>query len=155
MFAAFARSASRAMGMPSAFAVALVFCLLWLFFGPLIDSELNWRGMLVINLPTIVTLLMVFLVQHTQNHHNDAVQIKLDELIRAVEGAHNVMVHLEELSPAELATVKAKYQALAERVRGAGSESRLATNTPYIDPTPGPAPGAAGGGAAGSGTEGS
>ena len=133
MFAAFARSASRAMGMPSAFAVALVFCLLWLFFGPLIDSELNWRGMLVINLPTIVTLLMVFLVQHTQNHHNDVVQIKLDELIRAMEGAHNVMVNLEELSPEELIRVRAKYQALAERVRAAPGGGVTSTNTPEVE----------------------
>ena len=155
MFTRFARWFAREMGSSRVFVVAAALCALWLFIGPLVDRDLTWRGLLVNNLPTMLTLLMVFLVQHTQNHHNDAVQIKLDELIRAVEGAHNVMVHLEELSPAELATVKAKYQRLAERVRDAGSESRLATNTPYIDPTPGPAPGAAGGGAAGSGTVGS
>ena len=89
--------------------------------------------MLLMNVPTLFTLLMVFVVQHTQNHHNDAVQIKLDELIRALEGAHNAMVNLEELSPAELARVKAKYEALADRVRR-GAGSHLATSTPDVDP---------------------
>jgi len=72
--------------------------------------------------------------------HDDAVQVKLNELIRAVQGAHNMMVNLEELSPEELARVKAKYQALATRVRDSGSQGAMATNTPFIDPSPGPKP---------------
>ena len=140
MFARFARWAAREMGTSKALTLAAALCALWLSIGPLLGAHLTWRDMLVNNLPTMLTLLMVFLVQHTQNHHNDAVQIKLDELIRAVQGAHNVMVHLEELSPAELAKVKAKYQALAERVREAGCESHLATSTPFIDPLPQPSP---------------
>ena len=136
MFTSLARWTSAAMGRPMSFVLALALSIIWLSISPMLDADLTWKGMLLTNLPTMITLLMVFLVQHTQNHHNDVVQVKLDELIRAVEGAHNVMLHLEELSPQELAKVKAKYQALAERVRVAGSDSGMATSTPYIDPSP-------------------
>ena len=136
MFSQFARWASRKMGRPSTFALAILFCILWIAGSPLLDSKLSWRDLLLVNVPSVITLLMVFLVQHTQNHHNDVVQVKLDELIRAIEGAHNRMVNLEELSPDELQRVKAKYQVLAERVKEAGNKSTLATGTPHIDPHP-------------------
>jgi len=126
--------------------VTIVMCVAWVLLGPLVDHGMSWKGMLLMNVPTLFTLLMVVIVQHTQNHHNDAVQIKLDELIRSVQGAHNTMVNLEELSPEELARVKAKYQALAERVRGAGSGGAMATNTPFIDPSPHTPAGTAGSG---------
>jgi len=133
MFARFARWMSRAMGTSSALMLTALLCVAWLVLSPLVDHGVNWKAMLLTNVPTLFTLLMVFVVQHTQNHHNDAVQIKLDELIRALEGAHNSMVNLEELSPSELAQVKAKYEALADRVRTA-SGSGLATSTPSVDP---------------------
>ena len=136
MFTRFARWMSRAMGTSSALALAIVLCFAWLLLAPLVDHGMNWKGMLLMNLPTLFTLLMVCIVQHTQNHHNDAVQVKLDELIRAVEGAHNAMVNLEELSPAELARVRAKYEALANRVRKSEGGPDLATSTPDIDPSP-------------------
>jgi len=129
------------MGTPVALLLALALCVVWLTVGPLISPGLTWQVLLLGNLPTMQTVLMVFLVQHTQNHHNDAVQVKLDELIRAVKGAHNVMVNLEDLSPEELARVRAKYQELADRVRAAPHAARLATSTPDIDPLPGPAVG--------------
>jgi low affinity Fe/Cu permease len=135
MFTRFARWAARAMGTPLVFFVALLVCALWLFAGPLFDHDLTGRGLFTSNLPTLFTLLMVFLVQHTQNHHNDSIQAKLDELIRAVEGANNAMVHLEELSPEELVRVRARYQALADRLR-ASPDSAPSTDTPAIDPLP-------------------
>ena len=122
------------MGTPSALALTLALCTAWLVIAPIVDHGMNWKGMLLTNIPTLTTLLMVFVVQHTQNHHNDAVQLKLNELIRALEGAHNAMVNLEELSPEELARVKAKYEALADRVKHAGGSQGLATSTPAIDP---------------------
>ena len=139
MFSQFARWVSRMMGMPSTFVCAIVLCIAWIALSPLLDKKLSWQDLLLVNVPSVVTLLMVFLVQHTQNHHNDVLQVKLDELIRAVQGAHNAMVHLEELTPEELARVKAKYQLLAERVKEAGSEHVIATGTPHIDPSPGKA----------------
>ena len=120
MFSQLARWVSRMMGKPSAFVAAIVLCVAWIAISPLLDKKLSWQDLLLVNVPSVVTLLMVFLVQHTQNHHNDVVQVKLDELIRAMKGAHNAMVNLEELSPAELARVKAKYQLLAERVKEGG-----------------------------------
>jgi low affinity Fe/Cu permease len=134
MFATFARWTSRALGTSAALLIALVLCLAWLAITPIVDHGMNWRGMLLMNIPSLVTLLMVFIVQHTQNHQNDAMQLKLNELIRAVEGAHNTMVNLEELSPEELARVKAKYELLAERVKHSSPE--LATTTPPVNPRP-------------------
>ncbi len=139
MFSQIARWVSRKMGSPSAFVIAIALCVAWILLSPLLDNKLSWQGLLLVNVPSVFTLLMVFLVQHTQNHHNDVVQVKLDELIRAMKGAHNAMVHLEELSPAELARVKEKYQALAERVKDAGAQHVIATGTPHIDPRPGSA----------------
>ncbi len=136
MFSHFARWASRKMGKPSTFVLAILFCVLWVGVSPLLDRKLAWQDLLLVNIPSVITLLMVFLVQHTQNHHNDVVQVKLDELIRAIEGAHNRMVNLEELSPEELERVKAKYQVLAERVKDAGAKSTLARGTPHIDHRP-------------------
>ncbi len=136
MFSQFARWASRMLGRPSAFAIAIVLCICWLVVSPLLDSKLDWRDLLLVNTPSLFTLLMVFLVQHTQNHHNDVVQVKLDELIRAQKGAHNAMVNLEELTPEELLRVKEKYQSLAERIKHAGAQSAIATGTPHLDPMP-------------------
>ena len=138
MFTKFARWAARALGTSKAFGLSMAAGLLWLVIGPLLDPELSWRGLLLVNLPTLFTLLMVFLVQHTQNHHNDAVQAKLDELIRAVEGAHNVMVHVEELSPDELVRVRSRYKALADRVKAAPGGAEASTNTPEVEATLGP-----------------
>jgi low affinity Fe/Cu permease len=145
MFTSFARWMSRVMGTRTALMLTVVMCVAWVSLAPLVDHGMSWKGMLIMNVPTLFTLLMVVVVQHTQNHHDDAVQIKLDELIRAVQGAHNSMVNLEELSPEELARVKAKYQALATRVRDSGGAGAMATNTPFIDPLPG-LPGPEGGG---------
>jgi low affinity Fe/Cu permease len=144
MFSHFARWVSRMMGRPSAFVIAILLCVAWIGVSPLLDKKLSWQDLLLVNVPSVITLLMVFLVQHTQNHHNDVVQVKLDELIRAMKGAHNAMVHLEELSPEELGRVKAKYQLLAERVKEAGTEHVIATGTPHVDPSPGPSEGAKG-----------
>jgi len=136
LFTSVARRTSRVMGTPAAVMLALGLCAVWLVVSPMLSPGLKWQVLLLGNLPTMLTVLMVFLVQHTQNHHNDAVQVKLDELIRAVKGAHNAMVSLEELSPEDLARVKAKYHELADRVRASPHAARLATSTPAIDPLP-------------------
>ncbi len=81
---------------------------------------------------TIVTFLMVFLIQNTQNRDGDAVQIKLDELIRAMEGAHNALLDLEELSDRELAAIKSRYERLAEQARGELRAGRRDTDKPEL-----------------------
>jgi low affinity Fe/Cu permease len=80
---------------------------------------------------TIVTFLMVFVIQNTQNRDGAALQIKLDELVRAVEGAHNGLLDLEELSEQELEAFRQKYVELAEKARGEIRHSD--TGTPEIE----------------------
>jgi low affinity Fe/Cu permease len=115
-FNRFARWTSRAAGHPHTFAIALVVILAWAVTGPIFHFSDTWQ--LFINTgTTIVTFLMVFLIQNTQNRDGAAMQIKLDELIRALKGAHNELVDLEDLSDKELETMKARYTQLAEKAR--------------------------------------
>ena len=95
-FSAFAKKTARASGNPIVFALAAGVVVLWLITGPLFGFSDTWQ--LIINTgTTIVTFLMVFLIQNTQNRDSEAMHIKLDELIRAVEGAHNALLNLEDL----------------------------------------------------------
>jgi low affinity Fe/Cu permease len=108
----FARSWARLTGKPLAFNVAIVVILSWIITGPLFGFSDTWQ--LIINTATtIVTFLMVFLIQHTQNRDTDALQVKLDELIRAIEGANNELLDLEEMEEEELALLRKQYVELA------------------------------------------
>jgi low affinity Fe/Cu permease len=107
---------SRAMGKPLAFGLALAAVVVWLLSGPLFGFSDTWQ--LVINTgTTIITFLMVFLIQHTQNRDAEAIQVKLDELVRVSNGAHNALLDLEELEEHELDEIRARYTQLAERAR--------------------------------------
>jgi low affinity Fe/Cu permease len=89
----------------------------------------TWQ--LVINTATtIITFLMVFLIQSTQNRDTEAIQIKLDELIRATKGAHNALLDIEELEEIHLDAFRAKYEALAELARKNTENGILDTDTP-------------------------
>ena len=106
----------HAAGHPATFAAAVLIILLWAVTGPVFHYSDTWQ--LFINTgTTIVTFLMVFLIQNTQNRDGAAMQIKLDELIRALQGAHNELVNLEDMSDEELEKMKAHYTHLAERAR--------------------------------------
>jgi low affinity Fe/Cu permease len=115
-FDRFARLFARLSGRPLAFNIALAVILVWIISGPIFGFSDTWQ--LVINTATtIVTFLMVFLIQHTQNRDTEALQVKLDELIRAVEKADNTLLDLEELEEEELAILRSKYVSLARVAR--------------------------------------
>jgi low affinity Fe/Cu permease len=115
-FSHFAKRTARASGQPAAFGLAAAVILVWLVTGPIFHFSDTWQ--LVINTgTTIVTFLMVFLIQCTQNRDSEAVQMKLDELIRATDGAHNALLDLEELEEDELDRIREKYAKLAEQAR--------------------------------------
>ena len=111
-----AKWASHTAGRPTTFVVAVAIILLWALTGPIFHFSDTWQ--LVINTgTTIITFLMVFLIQNTQNRDTEALQIKLDELIRSIEGAHNALLDLEELDDEELEEIRSDYLKLAEAAR--------------------------------------
>jgi low affinity Fe/Cu permease len=115
-FSQFAKATSRAAGRPAAIALASGSILLWLVCGPIFGFSDTWQ--LTINTgTTIVTFLMVFLIQNTQYRDAEALQVKLDELLRVTQGAHNVLLDLEELEEDELNRIREGYIRLAERAR--------------------------------------
>ena len=115
-FSCFAQSAARIMGGPRAFMLALLVVVVWAITGPLFDFNDTWQ--LVINTgTTIITFLMVFLIQNTQNRDAQAMQIKLDELIRTAHEAHNSLLDLEELEPEDLDRIRSSYTDLAKQAR--------------------------------------
>ena len=128
-FKVFAKWTARITGKPIAFVLALAVIIVWAISGPIFGYSDTWQ--LVINTgTTIVTFLMVFLIQNTQNRDTGAMQAKLDELIRAIEGAHNALLDLEELEEANLDVFKSKYQALAAAARSQLEQGRQDTGTP-------------------------
>ncbi|HEV2663684.1 MAG TPA: low affinity iron permease family protein [Blastocatellia bacterium] len=134
-FTRFAKWTARISGRPITFMMAVVVILAWVITGPIFGFSDTWQ--LVINTgTTIVTFLMVFLIQNTQNRDSEAVQIKLDELIRAVKGAHNALLDLEELEDEELDRMREYYERIAARARGhlrAGTRDTGSPEAPGVE----------------------
>jgi low affinity Fe/Cu permease len=115
-FIRFAEKTAHYAGTATAFLLAFSIVIVWGLTGPLFGFSDTWQ--LVINTgTTIVTFLMVFLIQNSQYRDSKAMQLKLDELIRAASGAHTVLLDIEELSEAELADICCKYKKIAEQAR--------------------------------------
>lgn len=111
LFHKFSVKAAKFMGSPWMFVIALLIVIVWIMTGPIFQFSNTWQ--LVINTgTTIITFLMVFLIQNTQNREESAIQLKLDELIRAVNKARNNMVNLEELTDEELGQMKEEFREL-------------------------------------------
>ena len=130
-FHRFAKWIARAAGHPVAFGAALLIILGWIVTGPVFGFSDTWQ--LVINTATtIITFLMVFLIQNTQNRDAEAMQLKLDELIRATQGAHNAFLDLEELAERDLDEIKARYCELARAAREDARAGRGDVGTPEV-----------------------
>ena len=131
LFARFANAIARMVGSPFAFLLAVALVLLWLITGPAFGFSDTWQ--LVINTSTtIITFMMVFLIQNTQNRDSHAMQLKLDEIIRSIDGAHIALLDLEELSDREIASVRRRYRALAQKAREAMRNGGSDTGTPDV-----------------------
>lgn len=131
VFSRLSRWAARAAGHPQAFLLAVAVIVIWLILGPIFHYSDTWQ--LVINTgTTIVTFLMVFLIQHTQNKDTGAIQVKLDELIRSMNGAHNALLDLEELEEHELERIRANYRRLASDARESIKHGGRDTESPDV-----------------------
>lgn len=117
LFTRMAMAVSKAAGEPVTFAIALLVVIVWAASGPIFGFGDTWQ--LVINTSTIIiTFLMVFLIQASQNRDTEALQIKLDELINAVKGTNEALLDLEQLDEKELDRIRQVYLAKAEAARG-------------------------------------
>ena len=137
VFTRLATAAARFTGRPLSFLLAISVVIIWVVTGPLFGFSDTWQ--LVINTgTTIVTFLMVFLIQNTQNRDTEAMQIKLDELIRATQGANNQLLDLEELEEREILGFRRSYESLAQEARNCapGDERRVGTPTVGRDAQP-------------------
>ncbi len=115
-FTRFAKTTSRAAGHPATFCAAVAVIVMWAVSGPLFGFSDTWQ--LVINTgTTIITFLMVFLIQNTQNRDSQAIQVKLGELIRSIDGAHLALLDLEELEAKDLDRICSEYRELAQQAR--------------------------------------
>ncbi|MDB5986947.1 MAG: hypothetical protein JWR16_2000 [Nevskia sp.] len=128
-YSRFAKVAAHFCGRPAVFVVAVGIIVAWIATGPIFHFSDTWQ--LVVNTgTTIITFLMVFLIQNTQNRDTEAIQLKLDELIRATQGAHNALLDLEELEQEGLDVFRTKYQALAAAARTELGRGVQDTGTP-------------------------
>jgi len=126
IFGRLSRHVARASGHPYVFVLAAASIAVWAALGPIFHFSDSWQ--LVINTATtIVTFLMVFLIQNSQNRDSEAIQVKLDELIRALEGAQNTLLGAEEMTQDELDKMKSRYEAIARAARSELGSEKLAS----------------------------
>ena len=131
-FTRFAKATAKAAGRPLTFTVAVLVIAVWAISGPLFGFSDTWQ--LIINTgTTIITFLMVFLIQNTQNRDGEAIQVKLDELIRLSKGGHNVLLDLEELEDDELDRIRQTYCQIAQEAREKLRRGLRDTDVPEIE----------------------
>jgi low affinity Fe/Cu permease len=130
-FVRFAKAIARWSGKPATFAGAVAVILFWALSGPFFGFSDTWQ--LVVNTATtVITFLMVFLIQNTQYRDSEAIQVKLDELIRISHGAHNALLDLEELNDEELDRIVESYHEIARRARAELRRGRSDTNVAKV-----------------------
>jgi low affinity Fe/Cu permease len=130
-FGRFAKATAKTSGHPSTFVAAVGIIVIWALTGPIFRFSDTWQ--LVINTgTTVITFLMVFLIQNTQNRDSAAMHLKLDELLRAMQGAHTALVDLEDLTEEELDLFKARYTALGHQAKAEILQGRGDTDSPDL-----------------------
>ena len=129
LFRIFARRSSVLLGSAFAFTLAIIIIIVWGVTGPTFHFSDTWQ--LIINTgTTIVTFLMVFLIQNTQNRDSKAVNLKLDEIIRAVKGARNHLINLEALSDEELKNIEKQFERIRRKAEGDGESGPIERSEP-------------------------
>jgi low affinity Fe/Cu permease len=130
-FRRFSGWSAQALGSPWVFVANVVLILLWLAMGPWFGFSDTWQ-LWVNTATTVITYLAVFVIQNTQNRDTAAIQIKLDELIRATQGAHNAILDLEQMDEEQLARYLKHYEQLAATARRKLETGRLDTDSPEL-----------------------
>ncbi len=116
---------------PLACVLAFVIVLAWGLSGPGLHFNNTWQ--LIINtLAAVISIIMLFIIQNSQNRHTIAIQLKLDEIIRATKGAHNEMMDIEKLTDEDLARIQKKYGLLAEKTKDDLKRGKIDTHTPDV-----------------------
>lgn len=124
-YSQFTKYCAKLSGKSSTFTFSIVLIIAWLISGPFFNFSDTWQ--LAINTSTtIITFIMVFVIQNTQNRDTEAMQVKLDELIRVTKGAHNALLDLEELEEDQIEEFRKHYEALAQKARHELSKRCLA-----------------------------
>jgi low affinity Fe/Cu permease len=131
-FTRFTSAVAHGAGRPLTFCLSVLMLIAWAATGPVFEYSENWQ--LVVNTATsVITFLMVFLIQSTQNRDAYAVQLKLDELIRAVRGAHTELLDIENLSEERLCELRDLYAGLAKKARAQVENGMEDTGTPPVE----------------------
>ena len=134
-FSYLARSIAVLAGRPVVFLAAVLAIVLWGLSGPLFGFSDTWQ-LIVNTTTTIITFLMVFIIQNTQNRDTAAIQLKLDELIRATQGAHNALLNLEQIDDEQFERYRRSYEKLAAAARRKLERGELDTDSPEIKQYP-------------------
>lgn len=134
-FTRFAKWSSHMTGRPVAFAGAVAIIGVWAFSGPILGFSDSWQ-LFINTTTTTITFLMVFVIQNTQNRDTGALHIKVDELIRAMEGAHKALLDLEELDEDDLNRIRRGYENLAKDARHGLWQDGSAVPAPAVESPP-------------------
>src|ERR1035437_537770 len=133
-FSMVAKWISNKAAQPLACFFAFLIILVWCLFGPLLHFNNTWQ-LIISTLAAIISIIMLFIIQNSQHRHTIAIQLKLDEIIRATKGAHNEMMDIEKLTDEKLEKIQKKYGLLAKKTKEDLKEGKLDTYTPDINKT--------------------